>query len=261
VKKIRTLIVDDEPLARRTLRLLLEAEPGITITGEAGDGADAVRQILAKSPDLLFLDVQMPGMNGFRVLETVGADAVPAVVFVTAYDRYALQAFDAGAVDYLLKPFDDARFLRSLSRARASLGKRESADAARRLSALLESLDGTLLRRTQAGTGMHQGRLLVKSAGRMIILKEDEIDWIAAADYYVMIHAAKTKYLHREPLSGLVKKLNPAKFARIHRSTVVNIERVREIQPSEHGDFSVILRDGTRLRLARSRRHLLGEFF
>ncbi|HTY59241.1 MAG TPA: LytTR family DNA-binding domain-containing protein [Bacteroidota bacterium] len=259
MRKFRALIVDDEPLARTTLRLLLSADPRVTIAGESGEGADAVRQIRKKSPDILFLDVQMPGMNGFEVLEAAGADAVPVVIFVTAYDRYALSAFDAGALDYLLKPFDDDRFRRSLERAIRSLEGGGSAEHSRRLAALLETLS------THAAEGVkpagrpsfHHHRLLVKSGGRMIVLKEEEIDWIAAADYCVMIHASGAKYVHRESMEALSRRLDPARFARIHRSTIVNLDRVREVRPSMNGDFIVLLHDGTRLRLSRSRRHLL----
>ena len=259
MRRFRALIVDDEPLARTTLRLLLAADRRVTIAGESGEGADAVRQIRKKSPDILFLDVQMPGMNGFDVLEAAGADAVPVVIFVTAYDRYALRAFDAGALDYLLKPFDDCRFRRSLERAIRSLEGGGTAEHSRRLVTLLESLGmGAAARVSPAGgPSFHQHRILVKSGGRMIVLREDEISWIAAADYCVMIHAADAKYIHRESMEALSRRLDPAKFARIHRSTIVNLDRVREVRPSMNGDFIVVLRDGTKLRLSRSRRHLL----
>ena len=256
MRKFRALIVDDEPLARTTLRLLLSADPRVALAGESGDGEDAVRQIRRISPDILFLDVQMPGMNGFKVLDAVGADAVPVVIFVTAYDRYALRAFDAGAVDYLLKPFDDDRFRRSLERAKRAVEGGETRAHSRRLTALLESLRRGSSPDPTPG-GRSPSRLLVKSGGRMILLKDDEIDWIEAADYCVMIHTMHAKYLHRESMEALVMRLDPAKFARIHRSTIVNLDRVREVQPSMNGDFTVLLRDGTRLRLSRSRRHLL----
>lgn len=259
MRKFRALIVDDEPLARTTLRLLLSADPRITLAGESGNGEDAVRQIRRKSPDILFLDVQMPGMNGFSVLEAAGAESVPVVIFVTAYDRYAIRAFDAGAVDYLLKPFDDDRFRRSLERAKRALDGGETGAHSRRLSALLESFRGGTPAGVRPGGGPPSlpPRLVVKSGGRMIVLKDDEIDWIAAADYCVMIHASQSKYLHRESMDAILKRLDPLKFARIHRSTIVNLDRIREVRPSMNGDFTVLLRDGTKLRLSRSRRHLL----
>ncbi|HTY60134.1 MAG TPA: LytTR family DNA-binding domain-containing protein [Bacteroidota bacterium] len=259
MRKFRALIVDDEPLARRTLRLLLSEDRRVTIAGESGEGTDAIRQILEKSPDILFLDVQMPGMTGFDVLEAVGADAIQVVIFVTAYDRYALSAFDAGALDYLLKPFDDNRFRRSLERAIRSLQRGGTAEHSRRLAALIESMSSRAPGKVNlaGGPSFQNHRLLVKSGGKMIVLKEEQIDWIAAADYCVMIHAADAKYVHRESMEALLKRLNPTTFARIHRSTIVNLDRVREVRPSMNGDFIVVLHDGTRLRLSRSRRHLL----
>jgi two-component system, LytTR family, response regulator len=261
VKKLSALIVDDEPLARSTLRLLLSGDPGIIIAGESGDGEDAVRQIRQKSPDIVFLDVQMPGMDGFKVLESVGVDAVPAVVFVTAFDRYALRAFDAGAVDYLLKPFEDRRFRRSLARAKSSLGAREAAASSRRLAALLASLGGRAPAEMPPADAPAAGggRLAVKQRGRIIVLKQDEIDWIAAADYCVTIHAGHTKYLHRETLGSILKKLEAGKFFRIHRSTIVNLARIKEIRPGANGDFTVSLTTGTALKLSRSRRGLLKD--
>jgi two-component system, LytTR family, response regulator len=261
-KKFRALIVDDEPLARQNIRLLLEADPEVEIVGEAGDGAAAVRAVRRLSPDLLFLDIQMPEMNGFDVLAALDAERMPAVVFVTAYDQYAVRAFEVHALDYLLKPFDDARFERALRRAKAQLSQREIGRLSQRLLALLEDRDanarapGAASARTTPPTN-YLTRLLVKSAGRVFFLKADEIDWVEAADYYVKLHVGRKGHLLRESMSELEARLDPQKFLRIHRSTIVNLDRVREMHPLFGGEYAVVLHDGTELKLSRSRREQL----
>jgi two-component system, LytTR family, response regulator len=248
--KIRALIVDDEHLARKKLRTLLEQEPDIEIVGECSNGHKAISSIQKLSPDLLFLDIQMPGMDGFSILETVGPERIPAVIFVTAYDQYALRAFDVHALDYLLKPFDKERFQTALDRARAIMDREINSDLNQRLQALLKDI------KTEK---KYLERLVIKSGGRVFFLKVEEIDWIDAADNYVHLHIGNESHLLRETMSGLETKLDPTKFLRIHRSTIVNIERIKELRPSFHGEYTVILRNGTQLTLSRSYRDKMHE--
>jgi two-component system LytT family response regulator len=253
---MRTLIVDDEPLARERIRTLLREEPDIELVGECADGHEAVSAIEEKRPELLFLDVQMPEMDGFAVLEAVGAERVPAVVFVTAYDRYALRAFDVHALDYLLKPFDRERFRKALARARTQIGERRDGALGARLLALLKDIKQE---------PKYRDRFVIKSAGRVLFLRADEIDWIEAAGNYVQLHIGSATHLMRDTMSGLEARLQPEKFVRIHRSTIVQVDRIKEMQPSFHGDYVVLLEDGTRLNLSRSYREklqaVLGQSF
>ena len=255
------MIVDDEPLARQSIRLLLQNDPQIELVGEARNGAEAVRAIRKHSPDLLFLDIQMPEMDGFEVLEKIEADRMPVIVFVTAFDRYALKAFEVHALDYLLKPFSDARFEKALAQAKAQIGQREISALSQKLLALLEDRD--LRRSPQSRSQSYLTRLMVKSAGRVLFLKTDEIDWVEAADYYVKLHVGRKGHLLRETMSELESKLDPEKFVRIHRSTIVNLDRVREMHPLFGGEYGVVLHDGTELKLSRTRREqlqkLIGE--
>jgi two-component system LytT family response regulator len=224
--KIRTVIVDDEPLARSNLSVLLRRDPEIAIVGECGSGVDAPEEIRRAKPDLLFLDIQMPECDGFDVLAFLGRDVPPAVVFVTAYDQYAIRAFEAGALDYLLKPFDNARFERTLDRAKQKIGS--SKDQPRRLE-----------------------RLVIKSAGEVAFVDLSEIDWIEAADYYAAVHVGAKTHLLRRSMSELEHDLDPEKFCRIHRSTIVNLERVRGLKLDEDGEYRVLIQNGTELRLSR----------
>jgi two-component system LytT family response regulator len=242
---LRTLIVDDEPLARRRLRTLLEGEPDVELVGECADGDEAVAAVRERQPDLVFLDVQMPGRNGFGVLEALAPYAPPAVVFVTAHDRYALKAFDVHALDYLLKPFDRPRFRKALERARAQLRREPGPGVNERLLALLADV-------REARPPLE--RLVVKSAGRVSFVRTDEIDWIEAAGNYLRLHVGGDTPLLRETMNSLEARLDGRRFVRIHRSTIVNIERIRELQPSFHGDYAVRLRDGTELTLSRGYR-------
>jgi two-component system LytT family response regulator len=250
-KKIRTLIVDDEPLARQNLRLLLKEDPEIEIIAECGSGQEAVKIIEAQSPDLLFLDIQMPEMNGFDVLERIDTNSIPAIVFVTAFDQYALKAFEVHALDYLLKPFDDARFEKALRQAKTQIEQREINALSRKLFALLEDRNAP---RTEQPESRFLTRLMIKSASRVFFLKVDEIDWIGADDYYVKLHAGRKSHLLRETMNDMEARLDPSKFLRIHRSTIVNIDRIREMRPHFNGDYMVVLHDGTELKLSRSRR-------
>ena len=229
---IRTLIVDDEPMARASITALLRGDPEIEVLGECGSGTEGIEAVRANRPELLFLDVQMPGCDGFEVLERLGGDAPQTVVFVTAYDKYALKAFEVGALDYLLKPFDDARFFRVLARAKSQ---------APRLAAC--ALD----------------RIIVRSAGRVTFLHAVEIDWIEAADYYASLHVGARTHLLRRSMSDLERDLDPRMFCRVHRSAIVNVARVRELQLAANGEYEIILDSGAKVRMSRSYREQLQD--
>jgi len=250
-RPIRALIVDDEPLARERMRSLLGSENGVEVIGEAKDGLEAVDAILTQSPDLVFLDVHMPKLDGFEVIETVGSERMPAVVFVTAYDQHALRAFEVQALDYLLKPFDGDRFHGTLKRVRRQLEGQESGDIGRRLLALVRDL--------KTDRPVRSDRLVVKSSGRLFFLRADEIDWIEAAGNYVRLHLGTEAHLLRETMNSIESRLNPELFYRIHRSHIVNIERIKELQPWFNGEYVVILRNGARLTLSRGYREKLQE--
>jgi two-component system LytT family response regulator len=256
-KKIRALIVDDEPLARRNIRVLLEDDPEIELIAECGSGAEALKVIQRQAPDLLFLDIQMPEMSGFEVLERIEAAQIPAIVFVTAFDQYAIKAFEVHALDYLLKPFDDARFEKSLRQAKSQIEQREINQLSKRLIALLE--DRGLQPEKMPRGGSYLSRLMIKSASRVFFLKVDEIDWIEAADYYVKLHVGRRSHLLRETMNDLEAKLDPEKFLRIHRSSIVNLDRIKEMHPHFNGEYVVVLQDGTELKLSRSRREQLQQ--
>jgi two-component system LytT family response regulator len=248
---IRALIADDEPLARERMRTLLGAEPDIEVIGEAKDGLETVEQILSNQPDLVFLDVHMPKLDGFEVIQTVGPERMPAVVFVTAYDQHALRAFEVQALDYLLKPFDGERLHGALSRARRQVDTQETGDIGRRLLALVRDL--------KSDRPPKSDRLVVKSGGRLFFLRADEIDWIEAAGNYVRLHLGSEAHLLRETMNSIEARLNPELFFRIHRSHIVNIERIKELQPWFNGEYVVILRNGAKLTLSRGYREKLQE--
>lgn len=239
---IRACIVDDEPLARERIRLMVAQEPDVEVVGEAGDGTEAVELVRRAKPDLLFLDVQMPGLDGFGVLQALEADIPPAVIFVTAYDQYALQAFEVHALDYLLKPFNSRRFKKAMQRARGELTREAAPEMNERLLSLLEGLRSD--RRTPE-------RIVLKSAGRVSFLKVDEVDWIEAEGNYVRLHVGAHSHLLRETMKNIEARLDPERFIRIHRSTIVNTDRIKELHPLFHGEYAVILRDGTRLTASR----------
>ncbi|MBI2511391.1 MAG: response regulator transcription factor [Opitutae bacterium] len=287
MNKIRTLIVDDEPAARRGIVLLLERDPDILVVGEAGSGAEAVRAIKAEQPDLVFLDVQMPEMNGFKVLEALGPER-PAVIFVTAFDQHALQAFEVNAVDYLLKPFEDDRFWTALRRAKSELVRRQTDALSEKLSHLLEHLQANVTAGA-AGAGapnvaggaalagaahanpaaenaaagapesITRERILLRSGGEIYFVRAEDIDWIEAEGDYMKFHAAGRVHLLRETMANLEARLDPKRFIRIHRSTIVNIDRVKKLSPSFAGEYAVILQDGTKLRLSRGYHDRLQE--
>jgi two-component system LytT family response regulator len=242
---IRTMIVDDEPLACERIRMLLEGEPELEIVSECRNGKDALLAIEKLKPDLVFLDVQMPELTGFEVLDRLAPALLPVVIFVTAYDEYALKAFEVSALDYLLKPFDRERFQRAMGRARVELARRESGSVNDKVLKLLSEL--------QRGK-KYADKLIVRAGGRVLFLRADEIDWIEAAGNYVRLHAGKEEYLYRETMTKLEEQLNPDRFARIHRSTIVNIERIKELQPWFRGDYMILLRDNSKLVLSKTYR-------
>ncbi len=249
--KLRALIVDDEPLARERLRALLRDEPAFEIVGECASGTDAIAKIKGTPLDLVFLDMQMPGCNGLQVLEEISTENRPAIIFVTAHERFALDAFDVQAVDYLLKPFDRERFQTALRRAQEHLRARRTGELGQKLESLLES-SVTAERKNE--------RLTVKTDGRLVFLKSDEIMWVEAADNYVVLHLTTGRLMVRETMSALEGRLGSASFARVNRSALVHRDQIKELQPGPHGDYIVLLRDGTKLPLSRSLRGQLGKF-
>lgn len=250
--KIKTLIVDDEPIARDRVRRMLREESDIEIIGECGNGKEAVNFINEKQPDLVFLDIQMPEMNGFEAVQSISSEKVPAIIFVTAFDQYAIQAFDVHALDYLLKPFNRERFKRAVTRAREQIEKAQSGKIDERLASLLADL---------TSSKKYLERLVVKSVGRVFFLRTEEVDWIEAAGNYAKLHVGREGHLIRETMNGLESKLNPDKFLRIHRSTLVNIDRIKELNPLFSGDYTVMLKNGTELTLSRNYRDRLLELF
>jgi two-component system, LytTR family, response regulator len=246
VTKIRALVIEDEPVARARLVTLLEQEADVDVVGECADGVGAVAAIERLSPDLLFLDVQIPEMDGFEVARSVGPERMPAVVFVTAYDEYALQAFDVHAVDYLLKPFSAERFTQALTYAREHIARGRATMLNEQLLALLPDL--------QRPERPRRDRILVKSNGRIYFVKMADIDYCEAAGNYVRLHVGSNTHLVRETMGRLESDLDSRQFVRIHRSTIVNIDRIEEFRPSFNGEFVVLLRSGVRLTLSRGYR-------
>ena len=244
---LRIVIVDDEPLARAVLAEFLAAEANVEVVAQCANGFEAVKAVSELTPDLLLLDVQMPKLDGFEVLDLVGREV--AVVFTTAYDQYALRAFEVHAVDYLLKPFDEERFQRALDRARQSVAKGPG-EVSEKLLSLLQEL--------KAPQG-YMERLVVKSAGRLFFLRTEEIEWVESAGNYVCLHVRGESHLLRETMNGLEARLDPARFVRIHRTAIVNIDQIKELQPLFHGEYQVVLRDKTELTLSRGYRDRLQE--
>lgn len=240
-------MVDDEPLARKCVRRFLQDRSEVEIIAECGDGESAVAAILAKKPDLVFLDVQMPEMDGFEVVRAVGVDRMPVTVFVTAYDRYALRAFDANALDYLLKPFGKERFDRALARARKRMVENSNQNESRRMMAVLEQSQ------TSQGYG---ARLPIVENGRIFFINTKDIDWIEAEGNYARLHVGSREHELRETLTNLERKLNSRDFLRIHRSAIVNVHRIKEIRPWFHGYHVVVLGNGKELRMSRYQREV-----
>ena len=285
---LRVVIVDDEPLARDCMRLALRDAAGVSIVAECGDGAAAVEAIRRYSPDVVFLDVQMPGLDGFGVLERVDSATLPVVVFVTAFDSHAIRAFEVNALDYVLKPFPDERLLAALDRARATIRERRHGELGRRLAAFVQDWQSGALGRggspgvssatstalqpsdtaepigagyhedavaapSKGGKGSYIGRFAVRADGRVRFVAAAEVDWIEADGNYMVLHVGETRHRLRASLGGLTEGLDPKVFVRIHRSVIVNVERIREVQPWFGGDYIAILHTGAKLRVSRLR--------
>jgi two-component system, LytTR family, response regulator len=248
---IRLLIVDDEPLARAGVRRLLEHDEVIEVIGECQDGAEAVVAILDQRPDAVLLDIKMPEMNGLDVVRTIGVERMPLTVFITAYDEHALRAFELHAVDYLLKPFDDERFAQTVQRIKTELQTRAAARLSEKLLNVLQD--------TQPKGARYLNRIVVRGDGRTLLLKTADVEWIEAADYYARIHAGGKSHLLRETMNDLEARLDPEVFFRVHRSAIVNLERVKEIQPYTRGEHVVLMNSGAKVRLSRGRREKLEE--
>ena len=239
---MRTVIADDEGLARKKLRVLLSAEEGISVTAECQDGKQTLDTVQTHKPDLLFLDIQMPDLDGFQVLDQIPQDQMPIVIFTTAYDQYAIRAFEAHAMDYLLKPFNQVRLHRAVERARAEVLRSHEHGVKAKILDLLKAA------RTES---KQLQRLVIRTAGRVVFLDLNEIDWIEAAANYVRIHAGKDSYLLREGIGHMAAKLDRARFVRIHRSFIVNVNRIRELQPCDNGEYIAVLRNGKELSCSR----------
>jgi len=253
---IRAIIVDDEELARRGLRGLAEQATDVEIVAECGNGREAIEAIRAKVPDLVFLDIQMPG-GGFEVIEALGVAEMPQVIFVTAYDQYALKAFEVNALDYLLKPIDESRFKQALERARTVLSRTRASDLGQRLSQMLAELSRPTAT-SCAGTEPID-RIPIKTRGRVVVLRVADIDWVEADGDYVTLHVGSKTWLLRETIAAAETRLAPVGFVRIHRSTLVNTDRVREMRPLSKGEFAIILADGTELKLSRNYRNAIAR--
>jgi len=238
---LRVIVIDDEPLARDSIRALLVDDDEVRVVGE-GTGTDGAALIARTRPDLLFLDIQMPEVDGFALLDQVGAEAVPAVIFVTAYDRYALRAFEVHALDYLLKPFDDRRFAKALEHAKERARGRRRGDVDARIAELLQERASS------------RSRFLIPTRDKSVVVDAAQIDWVEAADYYVSLHVGAVSHLLRQTMDEIESQLDPRQFFRVHRSAIVNVDRVREIHPLFRGDCALVLTGGQRLKLSRSRR-------
>ena len=248
MSRFDALIVDDEPLARDKIKQHLKSHTDIVVAGECGDGRSAVDAIRKLKPDLVFLDVQMPGGDGFEVLEALEGEVVPAIVFVTAFDKYAVRAFEVHALDYLLKPFDRERFDDAIGRVISRLADRDAAGAEQRLVALMEEI------KSGASVERYADRLVIRTRGRVIFLSTAEIDWVEAAANYVRFHSGKNVHLMRDTMTNVEAKLDPEQFVRIHRSFIVRIDSIREMEPWSHGEYTLVLKDGTQLTSSRGYR-------
>jgi two-component system LytT family response regulator len=248
--RIRVLIVDDEPLARERIREILEQHPEIEVVGECINGREAIEAVNENPPDLIFLDIQMPETDGFAVLEAIPPDRMPCVIFVTAYDQYAVRAFDVLALDYLLKPFDRERFEKALNRAKKQILSQQGGNFGERILRALEEI------KTRP---VYLERLVIKTSGHIFFLKTEEVDYFEAEGNYVRLHSGKESYLLRDTISAIESQIDPKKFLRIHRSTIVNIDRIQELQPWFHGEYRVILNSGAELTLSRTYREKLHE--
>ncbi|MFQ5631015.1 MAG: LytR/AlgR family response regulator transcription factor [bacterium] len=255
MQKITAIIVDDEPLARQRIRDLLANEPSIEILAECADGHSAVEVILSKSPDLIFLDIQMPEMDGFEVVRRIQTTNMPVIIFATAFDQFAIRAFDVHALDYLLKPYDDERFAGAIARAREQIRQKQTGAFHLRLMNMLQ--EHTAISNQPHESNLRENyidRFAVKMRGETILIKSTDVDYIEGEGVYVRLHSAGKACLLRERMAVLEKRLDPQRFFRIHRSTIVNLERIKKLVPHFHGDYIVVLQDGKQLKLSRSRR-------
>lgn len=250
---VRVVFADDERLARKKLQLLLESEPQVIVVAECQDGKDTVSAIKSFAPDLLLLDIQMPDLDGFKVLNEIPPPQMPVVIFTSAYDQYAIRAFEAHALDYLLKPFDQGRLHQAIERARLELLNSNNRQITNRLLELLSQMKSG----TASTPPEPQNRLVVKAQGRVVFLNLDEIDWVEAAANYVRLNAGKESYLFRETISRTSERLNPNEFIRIHRSTIVNVRKIKELIPVNSGEYVVVLRNGKELSCSRGYRAIL----
>jgi len=248
--RLKLLIVDDEPLARERIREMLRADPQIEVIGDCSNGDDAIEAVKTFRPDILLLDIQMPGTDGFGVLEALDPQDIPCVIFITAYDQYAVKAFEVYALDYLLKPFDRERFTRAIERGKQHVLKERNSSLNDRVLAVLNEIKNK---------PEYLERLVIRTNGHIFFIKTEEIDWLEAEGNYVRLHSGKESYLLRDAISSLENQLDPKRFLRIHRSAIVNINRIQELQPWFHGEYRVILQDGVQLTLSRSYRDKLNE--
>ncbi|MGA8763477.1 MAG: LytTR family DNA-binding domain-containing protein [Candidatus Sulfotelmatobacter sp.] len=248
---IHTVLADDEPLARKKLRILLEAEPGVEVVAECADGQQTIAAVEAHKPDLLLLDIRMPDADGFQILSEIPQEQMPIVVFTTAFDQYAIQAFEAQALDYVLKPFDEERLHHAIERVRAELLKSQNHGWTDRM--LHHSAETRLTPQSM------DRRLVIRTGGRVVFLDLDEVDWIEAAANYVKVNVGKDSYLLREAIGRISEKLDPGRFVRIHRSTIVNIGKIKELQPCDSGEYIAILKNGKGLSCSRTYRNQLQQ--
>ena len=264
--RIRVLVIDDEPLARSGLSALCSADPELELVGECSDGRSAVAAIDQIEPDLVLLDIQMPEMDGFEVLHAVGPESMPHVIFVTAYDQFAVKAFEVHALDYLLKPFDDERFFDAIERAKQTIREADPSSLKARIMELLAEavLEDVVQTQLTVGPGAasrqsgdHLSRIAVRETGRTVLVRVDEIDWIEAANYCAKLHTPSKVHIIRESLKALETQLDPMRFFRVSRSAIVNLDRIQEIQPFARGSQMIVLKDGTRITMSRSRREAL----
>jgi two-component system, LytTR family, response regulator len=247
---IRALIADDEALARKFIRRMLKDDHDVEVVGECSNGKETVAMIRKQNPDVVFLDVQMPEMDGFAVLESIGIDQLPEIIFTTAYEQYAIRAFELHALDYLLKPFDQARFKDAMKHAKERFRSRNQKDGPLQMSALLDSIKNK---------PEYLDRLVIKAGGRINFLNTHEINWIEADDKYVHLHTSRGSPMVRQTISAMEAQLDPRKFRRVHRSAIVNVERIKELQPLFSGEHSILLEDGTKLTLSRNYKDKLFE--
>lgn len=266
--KIRVMLVDDEPLALRGLKLRLEGFPEIEIIGECSNGREAVKEIKAKSPDLVFLDIQMPGLDGFGVVRALIGGPAPLFIFVTAYDKYAIDAFEANALDYIVKPVEEERLKDAIHRAREALKSKAAANRESKLIEMLASLSDDDRDRIKelindpawSEKQRYSERLSFKDGSKVVMLMADEIEWIDAAGDYMCIHAGGKTHIIRETMKALESRLDPARFQRVHRSAIVNIDKVKELHPHSNGEYFLILENGSELKLSRSYKDVVARF-